>query len=66
MSVNDVSRIIIDASRVALQILASLTNDCRGIIYDCNLFIVQATEWHPPFIMANSNKNNFLKSLSSD
>ncbi len=43
MSVNDASRIIIDDSGVMLQIVASLTNDSRGIIYDRNMFIVQAT-----------------------
>jgi hypothetical protein len=42
MSVNDTSRIVIDDSRVSLQIVASLTDDSRGIIYDCNTFIVQA------------------------
>ncbi len=40
MSVNDASRIIIDESRVMIQIVASLTDSSRGIIYDCNQFIV--------------------------
>ncbi len=43
MSVNDASRIIIDDTRVTLQILASLTDDSRVIIYDYNMLIVQAT-----------------------
>jgi hypothetical protein len=43
MSVNDTSMIIIDNSRVVLQIVASLTDDSRGVIYYCNVFIVQAT-----------------------
>jgi hypothetical protein len=43
MSVNDAFRIVIDDSRVMLQIVASLSDDSRGIIYDCNMFIVQAT-----------------------
>jgi hypothetical protein len=43
MSVNDASRIIIDNSRVTLQIVASLTYS-RGVIYDHNMFIVHATE----------------------
>ncbi len=43
MSVNDTSRIIIDDSRAMLQIVASLTDDSRGIIYTRNVFIVQAT-----------------------
>ncbi len=42
MSLNDASRIIIDNSRVMLPIVASLTDDSRGIIYDRNMFIVQA------------------------
>jgi len=43
MSVNDTSKIIIDDSRAMLQIVASLTDDSRGIIYTRNMFIVQAT-----------------------
>ncbi len=43
MSVNDASRIVIDDSRVMLQIVASITEDSRCVIYDCNMFIVQAT-----------------------
>ncbi len=44
MSVNDASRIIIDDSRVMLQSLVSLADDSRGVIYDCNMFIVQAAD----------------------
>jgi hypothetical protein len=43
MSVNDASRIVIDDSRVALQIVASLKDVYRGVIYNCNMCIVQAT-----------------------
>jgi hypothetical protein len=43
MSVNDASRIVIDDSRVMLQIVASLTDNSRGIIYDHNMLTVQAT-----------------------
>ncbi len=43
MIVNDASRIVIRDSRVTLQIVASLSDDSRGIIYDRNMFIVQAT-----------------------
>jgi hypothetical protein len=43
MSVNDNSRIVIDDSRVALQIVASVTDNSRGIIYDHLMFIVLAT-----------------------
>jgi hypothetical protein len=42
-SVNDTFRIAIDDSRVMLQIVASLTDDSRGIIYNFNMFIVLAT-----------------------
>ncbi len=38
MSVNDASRIVIHDSRMMLQIVASLTGDSGGIIYDCNMF----------------------------
>ncbi len=43
MSVNDASRIVIDDSRVMLQIVDSLTDDSRGVICNLNMFIVQAT-----------------------
>ena len=45
MSVNNASRIVIDESRVTLQIVASLTDNSRGIIYKSNMFLVQATGW---------------------
>ncbi len=44
MSVNDTTMIIIDDSRVMLQIVAPLTEDSRGVIYDQNMFIVQVTK----------------------
>jgi hypothetical protein len=37
MSVNDAPRIIIDNSRVMLQMVASLTDESRGITYDHNV-----------------------------
>ncbi len=43
MSKNDAYRIIIDDSRAMLQIVASLTDNFRGVIYNRNMFIVQAT-----------------------
>ncbi len=43
MSVNDASRIIIDDFRVMLQIVSSPTDNCRGNIYDQNMFVAQAT-----------------------
>ncbi len=45
MSVNDACRIVIYDSRVMLQIVASPTDNSRGIIDDCNMFIAQATGW---------------------
>jgi len=41
MSINDASGIVIDDYRVMLQIVASLTDDSTGLIYDRNMFIVQ-------------------------
>ncbi len=35
--------IVNDDSRVAIKLEASLTDDARVIIYDCHMFIVQAT-----------------------
>jgi hypothetical protein len=43
MSVNDAPRIVIDDSWVKVQIVASLTDNSRGIIYNHNMFMVQAT-----------------------
>ncbi len=44
MYVKDASRIIIDNTIVMLQIVASLTDNSRVIIYNHNNFIVQGTE----------------------
>ncbi len=44
MSVNDASEIIIEDSRVMPQIVASLTEDSRGVINNYNLFRVQAID----------------------
>jgi hypothetical protein len=43
-SVNDAYRGVMDDSRVTLQIVASLTDDSRGVVYDRKMLIVQATE----------------------
>jgi hypothetical protein len=43
MSANDASRIVIDESRVTLQIVASLTDDSRGVIYYFEMFTLLAT-----------------------
>ncbi len=45
MSVNDISRIIIDDSRVMIQIVASLTDYSRGVIYNCIMFIIRPLSW---------------------
>ncbi len=45
MSVNGASRIVIDDSRVMLQIVALLTENSRGVIY-YYMFIVQAIGLH--------------------
>jgi len=44
MSDSDASRIVIDNSSVMLHIVVSLSDDSRGVIYDCNVLIVQATD----------------------
>ncbi len=44
MSVNYAFRSIIDASRLILQIVSSLTVDSRGVIYNCNRFLAEAKE----------------------
>jgi hypothetical protein len=43
MSVNGTSGIVIDNSGVMIQTVAPLTDNSRGIIYYCNMFIVEAT-----------------------
>jgi hypothetical protein len=43
MSVNDTSRIIIEDACMMLKIVAFLTDDPRFVIYNCNMFILQAT-----------------------
>jgi hypothetical protein len=44
MSVNDTPRIVIYDYIVMMQIVASLTVDSRGVIYNHNMPIVQATD----------------------
>ncbi len=46
MSVKNASSIVIDNFRVMLQIVASLTDNSRDVIYNHNMFIVQATGLH--------------------
>jgi hypothetical protein len=42
MSIIDATRILIDNSRVMLQIVGSLTDSSGGVIYNRNMFIAQA------------------------
>ncbi len=55
--INDAFRIITDDSRVMLQIVAALIDRSRGVINNCNLFIVQAKEsvivYHAPNLWTN-------------
>ncbi len=46
MGLNGASRIVNDNSRVMLQIVGSLTDDSRGIIYNHFMFIVQDTVFY--------------------
>jgi hypothetical protein len=43
MSLNDASRIVNDGSKMMLQIVVSLTDDYKPVIYNHNMIIVQAT-----------------------
>jgi hypothetical protein len=56
MSVNDASRIVIDESRLMLQIVASLTDDSKGVIYNYSMFIIQVTG-------SNVTKRSFVRNL---
>ena len=60
MSVNDACRIVIDDSRVMLQIVASLTDDSGVVIYDCDIFTIQATSCSITY-----NHNMFLVQATS-
>jgi hypothetical protein len=51
MNVNDAYRIIIDDSRVMFQIIASHTDDSRGVIYNCKMFKVKATGAYPSHLL---------------
>ncbi len=65
MIVNDASRIIIDDSRVPLQIMASLTDNSRGIIFDRNMFKVQATEIKTMYLLIRLNCHLERKNVSN-
>ncbi len=47
--------IINDNSRVVNKLEASLTDDARIVIYDCHMFIVQATVWFGISCLTTSN-----------
>ncbi len=42
-SINYKNVMIVNATRMMPQLGASLTDDSRSIIYNCNMFIIQAT-----------------------
>jgi hypothetical protein len=44
MSEKNAPRIVIDDSRVTIQILVSLTDDTRNAIYNHNMFILKTTD----------------------
>jgi len=44
MNGNETSRIVIVDSRLMLKIVASITDNSRGIIYNCNMCIEQAAD----------------------
>ncbi len=48
--------IINDGSKVVNKLETSLTEDARVIIYDCHMFIAQATGLHKTTLRANSLK----------
>jgi hypothetical protein len=52
-----------DNSTVMLQIVASFTDDSRGVIYNRNMFIVQATEWLGKSVLGRSRCACWLQSL---
>jgi len=54
------ARVISYAPIVILQIVASLTDDSKDVIYDQNLFIVQATD-----SLAHASSNTLAFSWSS-
>jgi hypothetical protein len=49
------------------QIVTSLTDDSRGVIYDCKLFIEQTTRpWISPHAKANKRSANFSSITAYD
>jgi hypothetical protein len=62
MSVNDASRIVIDDYNVTLQIVASLTDDYKGITYARNRLLSQFIQFQNDIIILSKDgrKLNFL------
>jgi hypothetical protein len=52
-----------DDSAVVNKLEASLTDNARIVIYDCHMFIVQATALGFKEIMVANNCNNFYLGL---
>ncbi len=65
MRVNDAYRIRIDDSRVTLQIVASLTDDSKGVIYICKMFKVKATGAYPSHLLAGIRLGRFRDKRSN-
>jgi hypothetical protein len=49
-----------------LQIVASLTDDYRGAIYDRNMFIVSSLLSHFPTVLTFKSKKFWLQKLNED
>jgi hypothetical protein len=64
MSVSETSRIIIDESRMMLQIVTFLTDDFRGGYYNCNMFIVKVISSSIFIIFALQKGNYEYRTLS--
>ncbi len=58
MSSNGTLKIVIDNFRVTFQIVAPLTKDSRGIIYNQNMFIAQAPGLERCFYFYNTKYFN--------
>ncbi len=54
--------IVNDGSRVVTKLETSLTDDARVVIYNCHMFIVQATDFF--FYFLNAAFKSFKKNSS--
>ncbi len=57
--------IIIDDSSIVNKFEASLIDDARVVIYDCHMFIVQASGFSLPLTESRMSKKNFDFHVSS-